>query len=166
MVSLWASVSVSYKSRRLGQIIFQTLAALRVSDSVNPPGLLGLADPSPPPRSLPDSFSLERHPFSGFLPCVFTYNMDNPGLFLIQFQACELSLSAPGSRDQALYSLYFCCLPSANPFVHSANVNEYPLCAWTVLGTRDATVNQKGKVPAFQELLFSSGETDSNQVDI
>lgn len=44
-------------------MIFQTLAALRVSDSVNPPGLPGLADPSPPPRSLPDTFSLEGHLF-------------------------------------------------------------------------------------------------------
>lgn len=167
MASLWASVCVSYKSRRLGQMIFQTLAALGVSDSVNPPGLPGLADPSPPPRSLPDTFSLEGHLFFfGFLPCVFTCNLDNPGLFLVQLQACELSLRAPGSRDQALYPPYLCCLPSANPSIHSANINEYPLCAWTVLGTSNATVNQTGKAPALLELLFPSGETDSNQVDI
>lgn len=55
-------------------MIFQTLAALRVSDSVNPPGLPGLADPSPPPRSLPDTFSLEGHLF------FFGKTLHKPGL--------------------------------------------------------------------------------------
>lgn len=88
MASLWALVCVSYKSRRLGQMIFQTLAALRVSDSVNPPGLPGLADPSPPPRSLPDTFSLEGHLFFFWIPTLrFHMQLGQPWI---------VSCSAPG----------------------------------------------------------------------
>lgn len=49
MASGLASVSVPYKCRRLGQAISWTLPALRVSDSVNPLGLPGPADPPAPP---------------------------------------------------------------------------------------------------------------------
>lgn len=38
MASPWASVFIAYKSNRLGQLTFQPLPTLRVSESVKPPG--------------------------------------------------------------------------------------------------------------------------------